>query len=480
MIPDAHKAGRSIVIRLLSWGCVLPLTLLATSLLTRYLGPEQSGIYALTFPVLTAAAILTGMGMDPLVLRQLSCQPRTAWSELLSEAAGARALSCLIICLSALLIFWVFPFDPHLRVLCSLGSISLFFSFSFNGLRTIYSHGFNAEQHVSFLMLLEAINRTVTALLIVVVVLLQWPLFWIYVLLVYSDIPLFIVQFSMARKRYVIRLRLTLRRLHYYLWSSLPLSGQQALLLLGSYIDICVIMVMMGSGSVGIYALASRLVDPLISIAFAYANGLYPYFCMTWKEQPARFAAVFTRAFCLLALAMIPLAASMTVLADPLIQLTGGPAFREGSIAVQLLMWAMIATFLSQVAERACMAMGKERQIFWVTLLATVGNLLLNCLLIPRWGLAGAGYAALCSESCTLVLLLLLLRPSIKFWLICGKTGIILLANGPALFLYLNFSTIPLFPLLSFSCLFTLSIYLLLRLLTWDDLQKGWYLVCVK
>ncbi len=162
-----------------------------TALLTRYLGPTQFGMYSLTFPFFTVLALLSGSGMDPLIIRQLSREAHTAWSKTLSYAVGTRLLSTILGVGAAALLAMLLPINAEQRTLFLLGSVSLLFSFSFNGLRIIYSHGFRAEQRVGILSLLETTNRVVTAALVGLIILLHLSLVWAYVLLVYSDLPFF-------------------------------------------------------------------------------------------------------------------------------------------------------------------------------------------------------------------------------------------------------------------------------------------------
>jgi O-antigen/teichoic acid export membrane protein len=472
--PDMRKTGRAIVLQLCAWGVAVPLAFPATALLAHYLGPAQYGAYSLTFPFLTFFALLGGTGMDPLLIRQLSRQPRTTWGETLSYAAGTRAIAIFLSCCAAMVTAWLLPISTEQRMLFWLGSITLFFSFSFNGLRFIYTHGFRAEQRIGSLAILETCNRLITAGLIGLVIWLRWPLLWIYALLIYSDLPLFLLQVWMARRQYAIHIRFNLTRFREHMLTSLPLLAHQGLMLFGGLIDQCVLAIVAGPGPVGLYALASRVVDPLISIAFAYVNGLYPLLCTTFEEGRQRFADTYYHAVRLLTLAIVPLAVSITVLADLIASVLGGPYFMAAADAIQLLIWSMMLTFVNQASERACTAAHLERRIPLVTGIATATNLLLNITLIPHWQIVGAGIAALLSEACTSGLFLFLLKPYIHLRAVLGMVGLILLSNVPMLAFLIGFrSTISLWLLLPFSLSLTIALYFVTRILTWKDIRSA-------
>jgi O-antigen/teichoic acid export membrane protein/O-antigen ligase len=471
-LPNVQGSSHSVAIQLLAWATALPLIFPMTALLTRYLGPTQYGEYSVTFPFLTIFALLSGTGMDPIIIRQLSRQPRHVWSETLSYAVGTRTVSTAISIILAVITAWLLPISAEQRSLFLLASFTLFFSFSCNGLRIIYSHGFRAEQKVGLLALLETSNRIITAGLMALIVWLHCPLLWAYVLLAYSDLPMFLIQVTVSNRRYNIPIRFSLMRFQEHMQGSLPLLGHNALTLLAGQIDICVLMVMSGPTSAGIYALASRITDPLISIAFAYVNGLYPFLCRTANQERERFNAICYKSLRLLALGIIPLAVCISTQASLLVNLLGGQRFAAAAIAVQLLMWTMVWTFFNQLAERICTAINRERRVARVSIISASVNLLLNIALIPHWQILGAGLAALTSEAVALSLFALQLRQYIRLWPAAGMLCLVLLSNLPSLALLLWQHWMPLLLSLPLSLCLTLIGYIVTRTLSFKDMRQ--------
>lgn len=448
--PSTQKTGRTILIQLVSWGVVIPLIFPTTALLTRYLGPVQYGEYTFALPYISIFAYLSGIGMDALVIRELSRRGQKSWGEILSHALGTRLLCTLagigLCILGALLL----PVEPQERSLLLLGSVSLLFSFSVNGLRMIYSNGFRAEQRVTTLALIEMTNRIITAGLVVVVVLLHLSLLWAYVLIIYSDLPFFLLQAWIATRRYHIRTRVSLAEARKHLRSGLPLMGYNVLVLIGSQIDVFFLLALAGIQSVGIYALAMRITDPLLAIAVAYGSGIYPLLCTTFEEGRRRFTALYCEATRVLALAMLPLALFVSLEARQIVSLLGGQRFAQASIAVQLLIWAMAATFFSQLAVRACMAANKERLIPYGTAVAVSVNVLTNLLLIPHWNIVGAGVAAVASEVTGLCFFSFLVGRHVRLLAVCWLMLRVLFGCLPALAFFLwQQQALSLSPLLS-------------------------------
>jgi O-antigen/teichoic acid export membrane protein/O-antigen ligase len=474
-IPSMHKTGRSVLVQLLLWGITIPIIFPVTALLARYLGPIQYGEYSLTFPFFTIFALLSGTGMDPLIIRLLSRQPRSQWSDILSYAAGTRLVSTMMSSVAAAVVAWILPISTEQRSLFLVGCGALLFSFSFNGLRIIYSHGFRAEQRIETLSLLEMVNRIITAGLTLLIVLLRLPLFWSYVLLLYSDLPMFLLQVWLARRRFGIRLRFSLPRFREYMSGGLPMMGHNMLTLLSGQVDILLLMMMVGPLDVGIFALASRVTDPLISLALAYVNGVYPLLCRRFEDGRESFARVFHEATRILAQIIIPLAFLVCLEAKWIVALLGGQQFADAVVAVQLLMWAMVATFFNQLCERACMAANLERRIPLVTITASLLNLAANLILIPRLQVAGAGIAAIMSEFIGLCLFTALLKAHINLLPTIRMIVLALVSNLPTLlFLLWQENTTPLLTL-PVAFLLTVVAYIVTRTLTLKDIAMIWH-----
>lgn len=479
-VPNVQRTSCVVITQLLSWGIAIPLIFPMTALLTRYLGPTQYGEYSLTFPFLTVFALLSGTGMDSLIIRQLSRQPRRVWSETLSYAVGTRVVSTLLSTGLALITAWLLPIGSEQRSLFLIGAFSLFFSFSFNGLRIIYSHGFRAEQRVGLLALLETSNRIITAGLIALIVWQHYPLLWAYVLLVYSDLPMFLLQILLANQRYNMRIRFSLARFCEHMRESLPLLGHNALVLLTGQIDICILMWMAGPASAGIYALASRITDPLISIALAYVNGLYPLLCKSFDEGGKSFDQVCYKATRLLALAIVPLAVCLSTQASILVNLLGGQCFAAAAIAVQLLMWALVFTFFNQLGERVCTAANIEHKVPLVTIVSAIVNFVLNVVLVPYWQILGASLTALISEAVGVSLFAVQLRQHIRLWSSARMLCLVLLSNLPSLALLLWQRQMPLLLSMPLALLLTVAGYLTTRTLSLKDIRLMCHLVMTR
>lgn len=473
--PNTRKTVRAIVFQMVCWGITGAIMLPVTALLTRYLGPVQYGEYGFTLPFLAICALLSCTGMDPLIIRRLSLLPRHKWSDTLSYAAGSRfiltALAIVIVNLASLFL----PVSNEQHILLLLGCCSLFFTFSYNGLRSIYTHGFQAEQRVTPLILLETINRLLVAVLVLVAIICRLPLVWTYVLIIYADLPCFVALLLITRRRFGIQMSFSWQALRAHALGSLALTGYDALTLITNQADVLLLMLFTGPMYVGLYVLAIRISDPLISLAAMYINGIYPLLCSTFENQREHFPRFYKEAMRVVSLAVIPLSIFVSIDAGAVVSLVGGQHFAAATTVVQLLMWATGIIFYSQLAVRSCMAANMEHSIPLVAGIAAVVNITGNLLCIPLWQAVGAGIISLTSEFLALVLFVFLLRKYIYPWRTMWAVLQVALGCAPMAAFLLWQQQASLLLTVPVSCGLTLLGCFATGGLTWRDVSLVWH-----
>lgn len=472
-VQSVPKAGRAVLIQIISWAIALPILFPCTALMTRYFGPQQYGEYSFTLAILAVCALGTMTGMDSWLIRDVSRQKRSAWSKSLGEAAAARLLTSLLMSGLAALVIYVLPLGNEQRGLLLLGVGTLTFSFSLNGLRAIYECGFVAEQQMGALALITTINRVATAGLILLAVSLHLSLTWTYLLLAYSDLPSFFALLLLARRRFQIHLRFDFPRIWQIVRESLPFTGYDALALFAGQIDVLLLLPLAGSLSVGFYALALRITNPLFTIAFAYVGGLYPYLCARFARGREEFARIYHEATRILALGMIPLTLFIVTEAPAVVRLLAGDHYTAAITPTRFLMIATALAFCSQVALRACMAANKEKVIPLISAVTLAITLAANALLIPRWQASGASVAALLVELLSVCFFSALLLHHVHLRQTLGVVLQVLLGNLPGLAFLLWQPQLPLVLLAAGQGLLAMAGCMLTRTLSLKDFQMA-------
>lgn len=479
-LQNAPKTGRAVIIQLLSWAIAIPIIFPTTALLTRYLGPVEYGVYSFTLPVMATCALFTMTGIDSWLVRQLSQQRRSEWSKTLSYTAGARLFISLAVSGLAALVIIFLPLSYEERMLLILGVGTLTFSFSYNCLRAIYEDAFVAEQQVSSISLLSTINRVTTAGLIVLAVLLHFSLIWTYILITYSDLPFFIILHFYTRKHFHMRLRFSFAYTWKLLTESIAFTGYDALALLSGQADVLLLLPLAGSLNVGIYALALRITNPLINIAYVYVGSLYPALCAGFEKGRQEFSKLYHESSRILALGTIPMTIFVVIEAPGIINLLAGSSYAAAIWPTRFLMISVALVFFSQLTLRAAMAIHKERVIPFISGATLAVTLIGNVLLIARWQAMGASITAVLAELVSLSLLLALVARQVNLWKTLGTILMILLGNIPGLAFLLWQRELSLLALAPIFAVLTLLSYIATHTLTMQDVRIAQQIVKVR
>jgi PST family polysaccharide transporter len=152
---------------------------------------------------------------------------------------------------------------------------------------------------------------------------------------------------------------------------------------------------MLGPAAVGLYAAASKPSTAALGIPLSYLLGLFPVLARTIITNRESFKRTVIRSLRLSAVCAIPLGIAGSFMAETLVRLVYGQEYGEAVLAAQLLFWAAATVILRGTFYQALNAAGYTRVNLASAIVATIVNIALDLVLLPRWGVSGAALAAL-------------------------------------------------------------------------------------
>jgi len=169
---------------------------------------------------------------------------------------------------------------------------------------------------------------------------------------------------------------------------------------------------MAGDRVLGPYVIAVQLIELVSALPVALMSSLFPILSSTVNDEH-RFTHYLSTSYRLLLVVIFGLCAVMTPIAAPVIQLLYGEAYSATPPLLIVLIWSEIPVFFGVVISNAIVARGLQRYLPLSTVVGAVANLVLNLLLIPRYGALGASWATVVSY-CLAGMLLYLYFPSTR------------------------------------------------------------------
>ena len=402
------------------------LFLVAGVVTARHLGTEAYGTYSFATFFSFIFATLADGGLQTILVREVSRDKSKGdlyfGSVLLLKSVMTLLASLLLSCavmvmdLSSTQIQAVYVALAAFLALSYVGTAVAFFRaferMAFEGIVT-------ALQGVLFLVLV-AVGSIVGANL----------LLFVAALLVSYVVSALLAYYWVLTRFARPRFRLDAALAKFLIREAWPVGVSLFLFILHGRIGVVVLEAMRNSAEVGAFGAAFNLVRNLNFVPLAFTAAVLPPLAQSAVSNRQRFFRLYTVSFKAMLLLGFPLAVGGMLLAEPIIHLVYGPEFAEAIVAFRIISWSVLFSFLSLVSKAALES--ANRQVQWTRALAigVPANLLLNVLLVPRFGVAGASRALLFADILIfLVALYAVLREFPEFIMSLIKLGLTTLGS---------------------------------------------------
>jgi PST family polysaccharide transporter len=192
--------------------------------------------------------------------------------------------------------------------------------------------------------------------------------------------------------------------------ASWPLILSGLVIAVYTRIDQVMLAAMSGDAVVGTYSVAVRLAEAWYFIPVVVASSTLPTLLRSRARDSREFSDRMQRLLNSMVLVGYVTAIPMTFLARPLVLALYGPAYADGVTSLVILSWAGVFVALGVARENWMLAEGLMTLSFATTAWGALVNVVLNLILIPRYGATGAAIATLAAQVVAVLLSTLLYR----------------------------------------------------------------------
>ena len=177
-------------------------------------------------------------------------------------------------------------------------------------------------------------------------------------------------------------------------------------------LDMTMLGLQAGDYQTGLYTAASKLnkvvCNVIASVCAVFLPRLAYYLHMNRKED---FQTLVDKAFYYILGLTVPATAGMLVLSEEIVLVFSGTAFLDAVPAAMIKAPNIILSVINGfIAIQLFMPLNKEKESLYATIAGAVMNCILNYLMIPKWGAAGAALATICAEGSVFLICLIYLR----------------------------------------------------------------------
>lgn len=372
----------------------MTINLLVTLILARSLGPNYFGLLSFYLALLLLVGPITSMGMNAIVTREIVNHPALQ-RKIMSTTTLFRFLGGLVG--NALIFTWALVFADfnkvELQLFAVLAVSNILYAFQ------VVEFFFQAQVAIRYVSMMRALNVFIFGLCKLAAVLLDVSFTGIALIFACEFICLslgFIVLYQWKGEGLSLRaIDFTYGRqlLHSTFW--LILSGVSALVYLK--IDQVMLGSLVSYSEAGIYAVAARLSEVWYFISDALVLSFFAMLLTQKNENPQLYDRNLQKLCDGLFATAALIAIGVTVVAKPAILLLFGEEYFASANILVVHIWAGLFVFMRALASKWMIA----ENIFIYSLVSdgmgAIFNVLLNLLLIPKFGGMGAAWATIIS-----------------------------------------------------------------------------------
>jgi O-antigen/teichoic acid export membrane protein len=378
------------------------LGLVIAGTLSRHLGVAGYGEYALVFVYLSFAGIVSSLGVDVILVREMSAAPddEERLGRLLSSAIimklglGLAAVALLAAALAA-----GSAAGPFATAVL-LASLTLVAG-AFDSIGAL----FRMRLAMTSLVVASVVAQAVHLGLVLAVVV--WPGGLVAVVTTYVVAIAVRLAGQWLLSRRLLRFRFgadvaTVRRL---LREAAPFGLAAGLWMIYYRIDAVMLGWMHGLEAVAVYSVAYKFVDLVLQVSGMCMTSLYPLLAQRAATDPGELRRFSQKALDYLAMIGAVVSVGLFVAAPVVVPLVFGAPFEPAVTTLRVLAPIGLLLFCNNLFGHLFAALHLTgAMLIGFRLVAVAANVALNLMLIPRWGADGAAAATVLSEAFALAL----------------------------------------------------------------------------
>jgi O-antigen/teichoic acid export membrane protein len=181
--------------------------------------------------------------------------------------------------------------------------------------------------------------------------------------------------------------------------ASLPFGVIGFALGLSYKFDTVLLNIYRGDAETGFYSAAYNLVFSMVLFSNVLNTALYPSLSRQSVNDPGKLNQSFERSLRYLMIFALPVAVGIWVVADQIIPFLFTQSFRPAIPALRIVIWVVPLMFASEFFGYIVLISGKEKKAARAVLVSTAFNVLINFLLVPRFGILAAAVMTVATEA---------------------------------------------------------------------------------
>jgi PST family polysaccharide transporter len=360
---------------------------------TRYLGPEQFGVFSYSMAFVGLFGVVSNLGLDSIVVREVIRYPNSA-NQILGTTFLLRQASAFVTALVAIaVIFVIRPDDPIAHTLVGILVVASFFNtFPID----VWFQAQVESKHVVWAKnaayVLMCAGRFALIQMKAPLVAFAWAALVEIVLSTAAQVVVYQFKHRALQKwRFDVSWAKTLLK------ESWPLIISGMVIIIYMRIDQLMLGQMTTAKEVGIYSAAVKISEMWYFVPGAVISSVFPSIVQS-RENPKLYHSRLQKLFNLMTLFAYAVALPLTFISSWLVSILYGAQFLEAAPILSLHVWTGVFVSLGMARGPYLITEGLTRFSALTSTGGAIINIVLNYFLIPAYGAVGAAIATVFAQ----------------------------------------------------------------------------------
>ncbi len=369
----------------------------------RFLGPENAGKYAFAVFVIGFFLLFVDYGLGTLLTREVARDRSLAkryFTNTVTLRLGLLVASTPVLAGVIVIYLAFFELTSDTALTIAILAIGILPSAIASSLSAI----FNAFETMEVPAAVGVVTNMIRIVFSIAFLLAGFGIVGLAVVSIIASAATVAIFYALVRRRHFRPTVATdLKFQREMLKTSGPLMVNNFLSTIFFRIDVLILRAMRGNSAVGFYTTAYKFVDGLLIIPQLFTLAVFPV--MSRLAVDARDRMLFAYGLSLKALIIVslPISVGTTIIAHQLVVTFFGEAFAPSAFALQIIIWFLPLSYVNSLTHYVLIAANQQRYLTGVFLVGAVFNTVVNIIVIPIYGFAGAAVVTIISEVVLLV-----------------------------------------------------------------------------
>lgn len=393
-MSDSHALAHNTLVQLIGKALGMIFGVATVFVLLHYFGDFGYGEFTTAITYLSLFAVVVDFGLTLTTVQMIS-EPGADEPMILGNLFALRLVSGFLVFVLAPIIVLALPSPPEVKAAVAVGALGYFFATTTQMLVGIF------QKHLQMwrVVLAELVSRMILFAGAVVVAVTHGSLTEIVIALVIGNVAQTALTIVLARPFVKIK-----SRLDFHVWKQIvkrswPIGASIFFNLIYLRGDVMILSILRSQSEVGLYGAAYKLIDVTTALPVMFMGLVLPMMTLAWNGNRERFHQLLQQTFDLFAISALPITVGAFALATPIMTLVGGGKFVAAGPVLALLSPALAIVFFGALFGHAVVALNQQQRMVKAYAFAAIVCVIAYFLLIPPFGMYGAAWVTLLSES---------------------------------------------------------------------------------